>query len=60
MEPWSSGWNPELVLLAVVLPDSTNLAVVIPNSSVFGTLYAYKRGFLLEIGLNYIFCVLSR
>ena len=34
-----TGWNPELVLLAVVLPTSTNLAVVIPNSSVFGTLY---------------------
>ena len=36
----SSGWKPKLVILAVVFPNSTNLAVVIPKSSVFGTLYA--------------------
>ena len=32
----SSGYHP----LAVMLPNSLNLAVVIPNSSVFGTPYA--------------------
>ena len=36
----ANGWNPELVLLSVVLPNSTNLAEVIPNRRVFGTLYA--------------------
>ena len=35
-----SVWNPEIVFSAVVFPNSTNLAVVIPNSSVFATLYA--------------------
>ena len=51
-----------VLVLAVVLPNRTNLAVVISNSSVFSTLYAtvYKPGFLLELGLNYIFCILSR
>ena len=38
----NNGWNPELGegVLAVVLPNSTNLAVVIPKCSVLGILYA--------------------
>ena len=42
------GWNPELVLFAVVLPNSTNLAVVISKSSIFGTLYAIQTGLSLR------------
>ena len=35
------GWDPELVLLAAVHPNGTNLAVVIPNSSVLGDCLCY-------------------
>ena len=35
-----TGWNPELVFLAVVLITSTNLTVGSSNSSIFGTLSA--------------------
>ena len=50
------GWNPDLVLLAVALLNSNNLAIVIPNS-VFGTFYAIQAWFSPK---HYIFCVLSR
>ena len=53
-------WNPELVLLSAVLPNSTNLAVVIPKSGVFVLFMSYKTRFLLEIRLNYILFVLSQ
>ena len=29
-----SGWNPELAFLSVVISNSTDLAVMIPNSTV--------------------------
>ena len=54
------GWNPELVLLSVVLLNSTNLAVVIPNCSVLVIFMLYNPRFLLQIRLNYVFCALFR
>ena len=54
------GWNPELLLLLVVLHNSNNLAVLIPNSSVFGTLYAIKTSFSLRNLVKYILYALTR
>ena len=54
------GWNPELELLTSVLSNSTNLAAVIPTVVFLIGFMPYKQRCLLEIGLNYIFCVLSR
>ena len=42
-----NGWYPELLFLTVVFPNSTNFAVVIPDSSVFGTLYVIQTWFSL-------------
>ena len=39
MSELESGWNPELVILTVVFSNSTIPAVLIPNTSVFDTLF---------------------
>ena len=54
---WVESWT---CVISSSVSNSSNLSVVIPNRSVFGTLYAIKPCFLLEIWLNYIFCGSSR
>ena len=38
----NNGWYPELVILAVVFSNSTDLAVVIPNSTIKRQLFYSK------------------